>query len=313
MRVRWLFVLGMLLGACPIACGGAASEERVATPAVEAPKPKPRNASEIAQRIAGGKIDVLVYLERVRGNPIAPKLAALDALGPVLEGTGIDPQKDIDRAYVTSAGVKHAETAVVVAEHALAEQRVRAAVEVLIGRSRPPGAWLDDVGVPAARVTIKNETRVVALVEPNLLVILPEAHAREAMLFRGSGGLPEPTGPEAVVATAIDPAHTLQARHVPPIPETIQRARATLTLAPDGGADLSADAVDATPEQAQSDAATMTAEVERATTVSISIVKVRFIDPIAFRAEADHVKSDRHLTPQEIDRILGLVTAVVPR
>src|SRR5262245_20371955 len=108
------------------ACGGA-STGGAATPSAEAPKPKPRNAPEIARAIAGGKIDVLVYVDRVRKSPIAPKLAALDALGPVFEGTGIDPQKDINRAYVTSADVKHAETAVVVAEHALPEARIRAA------------------------------------------------------------------------------------------------------------------------------------------------------------------------------------------
>jgi hypothetical protein len=56
----------------------------------------------------------------------------------------------------------------------------------------------------------------------------------------------------------------------------------------------------------------MTEEVERATTVKVSILKVRFIDPITFRAEDEHVKSNRHLTPREIDQIFGLLSAVVP-
>src|SRR5688572_28302181 len=101
-------VLAVSLALATGACGGATPEAAApgAAVAAEAPKPKPRNAQDIARAVIGGRVDVLVFADRVRAHPVGPKLAALDAWRPVLEGTGIDPQKDLERAFVTAPSAR---------------------------------------------------------------------------------------------------------------------------------------------------------------------------------------------------------------
>lgn len=305
----WLAALGLALSL--VSCGGAA-QKPVEAPEAEAPKPKPKNAAAIAQAIAGGKVSVLVYAERARGHAIARRITELNLWGPVLDGTGIDPEKDLVRAFVTAPSVRAEREAVVVLEHTLTPEKLQVGLDALMARSDPPATQLDGK-VPAIRVTLRGHTRVIATIEPSFLVVLPEDRAGEAARFVGTGGFPDPTGDEAAVATAVDPARTLKAPNAPRVPETVRAMEAKITLAKDGGADLALEGASASAEQARADAEEMTDAVERATTVKVAIVKIRFFDPVTFTAEDDRVKARRHLSPGEIDRLFGLLATVMPR
>ncbi|WP_050435462.1 hypothetical protein [Chondromyces crocatus] len=304
----WLLAIGHALFA--LSCGGAP------TPPPEAPiaeAPKPRNAATIAQEIAGGKVSVLVYAERARGHALSAQLAKLNLWGPVLDGTGIDPQKNLLRAFVTAPSVRAEREAVIVLEHDLTPEQLQTGLDTLRGRSDPPAVPLDGLGLPATQVTIQGHTRVVAVVEPSFLVVLPQDKASQAKRFLGTGGFPDPEGPEAALATALEPSTTLRVQRAPRVPETIGALSAGLVLEPDGGAQLVLDGVSQSPEQAQEDARHLTAEVDQATSFRVSIIKVRVFDPVRFTAEGDRVKAQRRLTPQEIDRLFGLLSAVMPR
>jgi hypothetical protein len=304
----WLIALGLAL--LLISCGGAPRKDVEAAP-VEAPRP--RNAAAIAQAIAAGKVSMLVYAERTRGHPVAERIAALELWGPVLEGTGIDPKKDLARAFVTAPSVRAEREAVAVLEHTLSAEKLSAGLDALRARSDPPAEDLQGLGLPAMKVTIQGHTRVIATVEPSFLVVLPEAKAAEARRFAGTGGFPDPTGQEAAIATAIEPSRTLKAANTPRVPETIRSLEAKITLAKDGGADVALDGASASPEQAQADAQELTEAVDRATSLRVSIVKLRLFDPVKFSAEGDRVKARRHVTPGELDRLFGLLVAVLPR
>ncbi|MBI4701405.1 MAG: hypothetical protein HY744_09635 [Deltaproteobacteria bacterium] len=308
-RPSFLLLLLLLLGALALACGGGA------LPAPPAPPPpKPRNAADIARDIVGGRVSALVHVGRLRGHALAARLAALDPWGPVLDGTGIDPQRDFERAFVTAPDTEHEDDMAFVAEHTLGEARARAAVDALVARSSPPGAWLEGLGVSAARVTVRGRTRVVALVEPNVLVVLPDRYARHAARFAGTAGCPLPTGVEAVLATADDPSRTLRGPGVPELPPTLLRAEATLVPAADGGADLHVEAPSSSPEQAGADAATLTDRGEKLTSIDVvSLLKLRLFEPVVFRAQGTTVTADRHLTPNELDRIESIVRALLPK
>jgi hypothetical protein len=271
-------------------------------PTVEAPRPKPRNAAELARAIVGAKVVTLAYVDRVRGHRLAEKIAALDDVRGALEGTGLDPIRDVDRACIASTGIHRDDRAVVVAQHKLTDAQLRSALDVLIARSSPPGAWID-VGVPAAKVTVRGHTRVVALVEPGFVAVVPEALAQEAKRFIGTGGFPDPKGQEATVSWVEDPSQTLRAEHAPNIPSTVRAARIETRLTPDGGADVLVEGQSTDDAQAASDAAALTAEVERATSIKISFVRVRLFKPVPFRAEGSLVKAEVHLTSDEIDML----------
>ncbi|WP_437998437.1 hypothetical protein WMF26_49570 [Sorangium sp. So ce185] len=305
-----LLALGLALAA--VACGSAPSAAPVG---VEAPPPpKPRNAAAIAQSIAGGKVSVLVFADRTRGHPIMARLAALDLWGPVLTGTGLDPERDLERAFITAPRADAAHEAVIVLEHNVPPERLKTGLDTLLSRSQPPGAEESGLGVPAVRVTLKGHTRVVATVEPNFLVVLPVSRAREARRFIGTGGFPEPVGDEAALAAAIDPARTLRGpREAPRVPPTLRSLEATVTLTKDGGATVALDGASQSPEDAARDAAFLNAEIERATSFRIAVVTVRVVDPVEFFAEGDRVKANRRVTPGEIDKLFALLSAVLPR
>jgi hypothetical protein len=310
LRGLWPRLVALGLAVLVISCGGAPRKEVEAAP-VEAPRP--RNAAAIAQAIAGGKVSMLVYAERTRGHPIAERIATLQLWGPVLEGTGIDPKTDLARAFVTAPSVRAEREAVAVLEHTLSPEKLKSGLDALKAKSDPPAEELQGLGVPAVRVTIRGHARVVATVEPSFLVVLPERKAAEAKRFVGTGGFPDPSGPEAAIATAIEPARTLKAANAPRVPETIRSMEAKILLAKDGGADVALDGVSASPEQAQADAKELTEAVDRATSLRLAIVKVRLFEPVRFSADGDRVKARRQVTPGELDRLFGLLAAVLPR
>jgi hypothetical protein len=305
------WIASVFLFAPALSCGSAAAPAKPVE--VVAPRPKPRNAGAIAEKIVGSKLSALVYAERARDHAISDKIAALELWQPFLEGTGIDPKRDLDRAFIASTGATRRDTVVVVAQHSVPPDRIKTSLDTLIARSDPPGAWITGAAVPTARVTLKGHTRAVAIIEPSFIVVLPEPLAAEAARFKGTGGFPDPQGPEVLVATAIDPSQTLKVSRAPPIPATISRASAKVTLADDGGADIAVQAQSTTEAQAALDAAALTEAVDNATSVKISILRVRLFKPVPFREEGSQVKTDIHLTPDEIDQLFSFASAFIPR
>lgn len=308
-------VLLLALVASPLASfalAGCASQEQPLEAAAP-PAPRPKNAAEIARSIVNARIGVMVWAERLRGHPLEVRVRALNPLRAMLEGTGIDATGDVVAAYVASTGATRDDLAVAIVQHKLDEQQTRQGLHMMIARSQPPGAWIEAASVPSARVTVKGQTRVVSIVEDGFLAILPESLASQAGRFEGTGGFPDPEGPEAVVATALDPSRSLAGSQAPPVPPTIRSSVARLRLAADGGVDVSATGESADPAQASADAAALTSSIDRATSLNLGIVKVRLFAPVVFRAEGSQVKSDVHLTQAEIDRLLTLAETFMPR
>lgn len=287
-------------------CGSATGPAPTIDSTGEAPAPKPRDADEIARSIVGGTLGVYVFVDRLRQHPIGPQLAELGLWQEVFEGTGIDPLQDLQRTFVTAKSTRAGEPVVVVGEHELPRDRIRKALDVLIVRGDPPGSWLPEAPVPAARIHVRGERMVVALVADHVLVVIAEAKAAELDRFLGTGGLPAPAADEAVVATAVEPARNI---HGAPfrIPSTIGFARGVVTPTDDGGADLYVEGQSTSEQQAKDDAEDLSGSLAEVTTVKIAVVKIKLFEPVEFRAEKKIVKGERHLTAAEIQRLLTLI------
>lgn len=277
------------------------------------PPPKARNAATIAWDIVHAKVGALTYVERVRGRPIAARIQSLDLVRPYLEGTGLDPEKDLDRAFVAAPATDRGDETIVVAQHHLSSDQIRLALQAMIASGRVSGEWLPGTSVPEARVTARGQTRVLALIDPDILVLLPEAHALEAGRFIGTGGFPDPEGPGAVFARAIDPADSVRGPRIPRVPASIRSLQATVTLGDDGGAVIALEGPSASPEQAEADALSLTRAVDDATSVRVAFIRVRVFKPIRFFAEAERVKADVRLTAGEIDTLFGAAAAFLPK
>jgi len=322
-RLRLVALATLLVALLSVGCAG---REEVAGPlagpatpanqygavAAPPPAPPPRNAAQVAQAISGGQVSAMVYVERVRGHAIAPKLEALTVWKQVLEGTGLEPMRDLERVYATSTSTSDESHSVLVAEHKLTMVEAKKAIDIFVKRSSPQGEWVAGSAFPLARVTVKGRKRVVALPTDKLVIILPEALAQQAAGFSGSGGLHDPSGPEAVVATALQPQKTINVRlkRFPKIPKSLSLATATVELTRDGGAKVKFLGKSNTPEQAKKDAKALTKRVDKATSVKVSVVRIRFFQKVVFRAEGDQVKANVTVTSSQLDRMLSMASAL---
>lgn len=295
-------------------CAGAEiapATSPAATVAV-APIPKPRNADVIAAAIAQGKTSVSLYPTRGMGHPLPRRLLGMAHVTELFEGTGLDPIADVERAFVSAPSIRSRGEEVSVIEHNLSADRLKSAMDLAIVRSEPAGSYRDDLDMPAITVTIRGQTRVVAEVSPTVLVVLPEARAREASRFIGTGGLPDPVGDELLRAVAIDPASTLRHRRGPAIPPTLSLATLTLKLTPGGGTQIDLTAQSASEAQAGADARSLTEQIDALTSVKLGFVRVRLFEPVLFKPDGDRVTSKVILSGSEVDRLLGMASAFLP-
>jgi len=309
--MRRICLLGLTLGllAATSACVGSAENNTV----TQTPQAKPKNAVDIARSIVNARVSVMVWADRLHGQPVETRLQALNPLRPMLEGTGIDVTRDVVAAFVASTGVTSNDVAVAIVQHKVDPTRLQTGLETVMARSVPKGEWIASATVPTARVTVRGQTRVVAVVDPEFLAVLPEGISSQASRFVGTGGFVDPVGPDVIIATALDPSRSLSAAHVPPIPRTIRSSEAHVWLASDGGLDIHAVGESSDPAQASADASALTTSIDNATSINLGIVKVRLFQPVVFRADGPQVKSQLHLTPSEVDRLATLAESFMPR
>ena len=108
------------------------------------------------------------------------------------------------------------------------------------------------------------------------------------------------------MARAEDPSRTLKLRRAPRIPKSLQTALATVTLTKKGGAHVRFVADSTNEKQAKKDARALTRSVDNATSVKVSIIRVRAFEPIRFRAKGQQVVAERRLSKRRIEQLLSL-------
>jgi hypothetical protein len=301
--------LGLTLGA--FGCSG--DVRRVSTPEGPAAEPpKPKDAAQIAQAMVGGKVSGLFFVDRVRTHAVGRKLLTLGPARELLEGTSVDPLQDLERVFVTGPSA-HDARVVFFGEHTIAPQRLPQVIQDLVMKSDPPGQLLPDQPFAAVRVQKKRFSGVVAFLEPRFVVAVPEDLVGAIGSFSRTGGLPDPTGPEAAQLVALDPSRTLRARGAPRVPETISTGNATVVLNRNGGLTVNAVGQSTGPEQAPRDARELTEAIDDATSVKLGIVKIRAFRPVVFAPQGDKIVSKVDLSQAEVEQLLGLASAFLSR
>src|SRR5688572_26239385 len=111
--------------------------------------------SGAAGRIADANANVrlIVYTERIRNQPLGPRVGMLlsqapqwrDFFGPA----GLDPIKDVDRILIAGPQLRDSSQVVAVLKYNVSEGRMRQALDAIVQRDPANGGWLD-AGVPAA-------------------------------------------------------------------------------------------------------------------------------------------------------------------
>lgn len=300
-----------MLGCSPAATDAVAIDPTTADTSGPEPATKPKNAHEIATNLIHGQIGAFIYMDKVRGTPTGDRILKIPMVADELEGTGLDPEKDLERVFIASPDTQ-SRRAIVFGEHNLTASGAHEALKTVVAKSDPPGEMIPAQGFEAAKVTIKKQTGVVAFLPPNFLVVVPEDLVDHILDFSATGGLPPADGPEALVASAVNPGQTVRLPRMPRIPETITTGSMRVLLKPEGGAVVDMSGEDATSEKAIEDAELMTDNFNKATSVQISIISIRLFDPIKFQAEGTTVKGRLTLTQDEVDRLASVAQTLAP-
>ena len=287
------------------ACGGEVPT--AATP--DAEDDKPRNAEQIAMSLVQGRISARIFVDRLRDHPVGPKLLKLGPVPDLLEGSKLEPLRDIQRAVVVSNSAKE-ERAIVFAEHSVGAHEIPALVAELAEKSEPKGQVIGGPPNWTVKVSKKGRDGIVCFVPPRFVVILPMDLADKCDAFSGTGGLVGPVADEAATIAVLQPAESLRARGVPPVPATVTGLNTTIVLNKDGGATV--DTVgQSSKESAAEDAAILTKGLDEATSVNLGFVRIRAFGPVVFRGEEDKVKSKLNLTSAELDQILSIADSMI--
>ncbi len=294
----------ILLVAAALGCGGGPGSGPAET-APQAEPPRPKDAAQLAVALVGGRVSGLVWVDRVRGHAVGPRLMALGPVRELLEGTSVDPLSDVERAFFASPSASERRV-VFFGEHRLDEARIEAAMQDLVAKSEPRGQRLHDLPFPAVKVRKDEFGGVIAFLPPRYVVAVPEDLVGGLTTFARTGGLPDPTGPEAARLVALDPGRSLRARGAPRIPETLSSSEATVVLHPDGGATIHARGQSTDPTQADLDARSLTQAIDDKTSVKLGILTIRAFRPIVFRSSGADVVGQLDLSRAEVGQLLGL-------
>jgi hypothetical protein len=296
----------LALGLATLAgCGGPSQQAQTAESVEPVPVP-PKDAAALAKSVVQSKIDTTIRVDRLRDHPLGQRLVRLDQLSTIFEGTGINLLEDASVVFVASTGITRGDKAVVVVRHGRPNDELRTGIEVVMGRSDPKGRWLTGTKVPAAQVSVRGHEHLVVLAEEGFLVMLPSDRVEAVDAFEGPLALSVWEGSEALIAEVEEPSKSLRAHGAPAIPPTISRATVRVILRSDGGADVHGEGQSTTPDQAASDALALTKAVDRATSVKVSFLRVRFFRSVPFRSEEDRVKADLNLSSEEVGKLLSL-------
>lgn len=300
-------LLGLLACTSLWACGPALPEPD----GPDLAQDKPRDAHTLAAKAVNARVTLIVYMDRVRKHALAPRLASLDVITEAFEGTDIKPIDDVDRAVIAARTARTREDVIAVAEHHVTPERLKAAMTQMVAQSGTEGRWLEGYGFPAVKVVVRKRKTVVMAVTPTLLVVTAPKHAKRAASLENSGGIPDPANAAAIVADADQPASSLEAPGVPPVPPTVRRIYASLTLLEGGDADLVIDGESSSETQARADADQMTKDVEKAATVNVAFFKIKAFEPIPFTPDGNMVRARRRVTQKELDMLLSLASMMI--
>jgi hypothetical protein len=253
-------------------------------------------------------VSLILYPERMRSHPLiahfGPVLGKIPQWQAFFQGTGIDPIQDTDRIMVAGPQFRDSSRIVAVVRYRVPDAKVRQALSAIVDHSK--GQWLD-AGVPAAKAFAERADRIFVVPAPNILVVAPPDGLEQALRVRS---IPAGDRTQAFVLYIRTPRNALHGLPID-IPQALDGLRFAVSLTPDGGADLHIDVKDRDAAAATADARQLTDDVEKLAVINIFFHQERLFGPVTFRAEADHIRADTHLTQDQLKLILSHIATQI--
>lgn len=204
---------------------------------------------------SNAKLGLTLYTDRIRNHPVGKRIAELLPNLPqwndFFAGTKLNPIRDFDRFFVAGPSFYHTQEVVVALQYNTKAEPIRAAIDQLVKRR---GRWLESTPIPMALAEADRAERLFLMPAGRLVLVVPPRLQKQAVKMKV--GIPDPIGPEALVASMREPRAAL-ARLGLQIPETTRDALLRITPLENGQILIELTAQEESPEAAKRTAQTV--------------------------------------------------------
>lgn len=205
-------------------------------------------------------VGLVLYMDRVRSHPLGKRIASLLPKLPQWDeffgDSRVNPVDDFDRMFLLGPSFADSSGLVMAIEYNTSQDKIRNAVNGLV---KHRGSWMVGAKVPTALTFADRAERVIMFPAPRVVVIVPP-HLREQAQKLGVIGVPKPKGPEAMVASTVNPAKALR-RFGLDLPSSLQSAKIRITPLSSGQVLLELEAQDESAAKATENAALLTRQI----------------------------------------------------
>lgn len=255
------------------------------------------SAAEIARAMVRGKTGALFELREFRFHPTSARsIGGLCNWAEGVRALGLDPSNDVARVFV-AASHAYDDTGIAVIAPEVDDARIEEAI------ARSGGGLTDGFAFPTVTIPIRGHApHVAALVQPGLLVIVPNRHKEALEWLRQPAELPPVPENAAAQFFAFDPSESLGM--MPDWPRTIVAAHAELEFTARGGAVVRFFADSISRDQAVTDAKKLTDEAHRLLAVDLGVFELHLLDPPLFHAVGARIYMETGLLPTDVDWLL---------
>jgi len=259
-------------------------------------------------------VRAIVFNDRVRQHPLGGRVGPLlrnvyqwrDFFGP----TAIDPVRDIDRMMIVGSQLRDSRDVVALLQFNISQERVRAAVDLLVARD-PEGSW-EEGAVPVAHAHADRAERAFVLRSPKLVIVTPPSALESAKTTRLKA-IPGPKDDELARIYLATPWRAFLGLPVV-IPKSIRSAVLRLAPRPDGGIVIDVLAHDETEPLARADAQALTAALAAATSLDLGVFgavlfgssQKKFIEKGSFEPDGTDIRGEIVLTRAQVETVLEL-------
>ena len=251
-------------------------------------------------------VNMAALREHPEGKRLGPLISAVPQWNDFIQGTHVDPMRDIDWISINGPALIHTEKDVILIHYAASDAEVDKAVGLLSVKHGSGGRV--DVGVPgvkAVRGYADNAERVFLRPQSHVLAVVPRAYAKTAAQILVKASVPRALKRpgEALRLTLVHPHGPM-----PNVPESVTEVR--LWIVPrndDGGADVYGEGDTASDAACESAVATLTQVVEDQNSFGVQLLTRGVLNKVDIHADGPTVRFHVPVSRDQIEVILAFV------
>jgi hypothetical protein len=251
-------------------------------------------------------VNMAVIRTHPEGKRLGPLISAVPQWEDFIQGTKVDPLRDIDWVSINGPALLHTEKDVILVHYAATDAVVDQAI-IALGKKHGHGGPAD-VGVPGVKAVhgyADRAERIFLRPQSHVLAVVPSDYARTAAKILSKASVPAvlKRPEEAMRLTLVHPHGPM-----PGIPESVTELR--LWIVPrndDGGADVYGEGDTASNTASAAATETISRLVQDQNSFGVSLLTHGLLNGVELRADGTTVRLHLSASKDQIEVILAFV------